>query len=187
MPDGNVAKPASPTRTFPDAASRSDTRANASGWAHGETLWSDAISQGGKSWVGPLRPLISSAVSTFSGGDRVKAAFMFAVIHMGKIRACDSLKYGCVNLDCAARTPISLPTWDQIGQICLYVSPTDQHWAFFKAAHKAAYKNLPLNPEQADACIAAIRNPPGGLWCGFRPRALLFGAVAALLRYNCFR
>ena len=57
---------------------------------------------------------------------------------------------------------------------------------FFKADHKAAYKNLPLNPEKADACIANLRNLPDGLWCGLRPRTLLVGEVSALLRCDFF-
>ena len=105
---------------------------------------------------------------------------------MGKIRAFDDLKYGCVNLACATRTPVSFPTWGHIGQIFLDISTADQPWSFFEADHKAACKNLPLNPEQADACISPLRTPSGGLWCGFRALTLLFGAVAAALRYNCF-
>ena len=45
---------------------------------------------------------------------------------------------------------------------------------------------MPLIPDQSGDCIVALRNPPGGLRYGFRPRTLLFGAVAAVLRYNCF-
>ena len=66
------------------------------------------------------------------------------------------------------------------------ISTAEQHWSFFKADRTAAYTYLPLNPEEADACIETIRNPPDGIRYGFRPTALLFGAVAAALRYNCF-
>ena len=120
------------------------------------------------------------------GAGRANAAFRFAVIQTDKVRACDDLKYGCANLACATRTPIALATWGHIGQICLDVADAGQPWSFFKADHKAAYKNLPLNPAQSDTCIATIRNPPDGLRCGFRPRSLPFGAVAAVLHYNCF-
>ena len=105
---------------------------------------------------------------------------------MGKIRACGDLKYGRANLACSTRTPISLPTWGHIGQIFLGISTTDQPLAFPKADHKAAYKNLPLNPAQADACIVTLGNTSGGLLYGLRPRTLLFGAVAAAIHYNCY-
>ena len=105
---------------------------------------------------------------------------------MGKIRACDDLRYGCVNLGCDTRTPVSLTTWGHIGRIFLDLATAGQSWSFFKADHKAAYKNLPLNPEQADACVATLMYPPDGLWYGFRPRTLLFRPVAATLGYNCF-
>ena len=78
------------------------------------------------------------------------------------------------------------PTWGHIGQICIDVADSNRPWSFFKVDHRAAYKNLSLNPDQADACIVTLRNPAGGLWYGFHPRALLFGSVAAVLRYNCF-
>ena len=142
------------------------------------------MEQVGSGWLGPPQKLVSSDGSLWMGADSVNAAFRFAVIQMGKIRACDDLKYGCgcVNVACATRTPISLPTWDHIGQICLYIAKTDQPWSFSKVDRKAAYKNLPLNPDQSAACIATLRNPSDGLWYGFRPLTLLFGAVAAALR-----
>ena len=104
---------------------------------------------------------------------------------MAKIRACGDLKYGCVNMACAARTAITLPTWGHIGKICIDVADSNRAWPFFKVGHKSAYKNLPLNPDQADACITTLRNPSGGLRCGFRLNTLLFRAVAAALHYNC--
>lgn len=58
-------------------------------------------------------------------------------------------------------------------------------WPFFKAAHQAAYKNLPLSPDQAPLCTVALRCPYGGLWYAFSPRAFLFGADSEALRYNC--
>ena len=104
---------------------------------------------------------------------------------MGKIRTCGDLKYGCGSLGGATRTPISLPTRGHIGQICLNLADPAHPWSFFNVDHKAAYRNFPHNPDQADACVATLRNPQGGLRYGFRPRSLLFGAAAAVLRYNC--
>ena len=120
------------------------------------------------------------------GADYANAAFRFTVIQMGESRAGGDLKYGCANAACATRTPISLPTWGHIGQIFLDISKTDLPWSLSKVDQKSAYKNLPLNPDQSAACIATLRNPSDGLLCGFHPRTLLFGAVAAVLHYNCF-
>ena len=97
---------------------------------------------------------------------------------MDKIRAFDELEYGCVNIACA--------TWGHIDKICIDVAATPRERPFFKVGSKAEYKNLPLNQDPADACIVTLRNPVGGLWYGFRPRALLFGSVAAVLHYNFF-
>ena len=55
-----------------------------------------------------------------------------------------------------------------------------------KADRKAAYKNLPRNPDQAQYFIVALRCPGDSQWYGFAPRALLFGAAAAVHHYNCF-
>ena len=112
--------------------------------------------------------------------------FRFAAVQLEKIRPCGDFKYGLVNLACANRAPIKLPTWGHIGQICLEVRDTGREWGFFKADRKAAYKNLPLNPDQAPLCTVALRNPTDSRWYGFLPRTLLFGAAAAVLRYNCF-
>ena len=185
-PDGKTATPESPDRFFPDASSRFATRAKASGWLHADTLWTEATEKVEKGWMGPPRKLVSPIGYLWLGAGRVNAAFRFDAIQMCRIRASDDLKYGCANEACAARTPISFPTRGHIGEICLDISTTDRPWAFSKVGQKAAYKNLPLNPEQADACIATLRNPSDGLFYGFRPRAFLFGAVAAALRYNFF-
>ena len=113
-------------------------------------------------------------------------AFRSPVTQEDKIRACGDLEYGRVNPCCATRAPIKLPTWDHIGQMCLGCAGSDREWPFFKTDHAASYKNLPSAPDSAKLCLATLRNPTDGKWYGFWPRALLFGAVAAVLHYNCF-
>ena len=108
------------------------------------------------------------------------------MIQVGKIRACGDLKYGLVNPCCANRTPTKLPTWDHIVQMGLDCADTDRDWSFFKADRSAAYKTLPLAPDSAKLCLVTLRNPTDSKWYGFWPRTLLFGAVAAVLHYNCF-
>ena len=107
---------------------------------------------------------------------QVDHAFRFPVLQAGKIRACDNLKYGCVNPRYAERTPISLPTWDHIGEMCLKIADAEKSWSFSKTDRESAYKNLPPTPDSARLCLIALRNPRGGLWYGFWRRALLFGA-----------
>ena len=144
------------------------------------------MSQVERGWITDPSPLGDTdglaSVAVVSGN----VAFRFAAIQMDKIRACDDFKYGRVNLECAVRTPIKLPTWDHIGQMCLDVDSSDVGWVFFKAGHEAAYKNLPPSPGHTSSCIVALRCPPGGKWYGLLPRGLLFGASAAVLHYNFF-
>ena len=52
----------------------------------------------------------------FTNG-QVGHAFRFPTVQADKIRAGDDLKYGCVNPRYAGRTPITLPTWDHIGEM----------------------------------------------------------------------
>ena len=73
-------------------------------------------------------------------GRRINAAFRFAAVQMDKTRACDDLKYGCVNVACATRTSITLPAWCHIGKICIDIADTKRDWPFFKLNHKEAYK-----------------------------------------------
>ena len=120
-------------------------------------------------------------LSVESGTSNV--TFRFSALRVGKVRACDDFKYGRVNLSCAVRTPITLPTWGRIGQLSLAVRDSAVDWAFSKADHEAAYKNLP-SPRPRPT--VALRSPVDGRWCGFLSRTLLFGASAAVLHYNCF-
>ena len=169
-----------------DAAERFALRARCSGFAHQDGLWPEALSQVERGWLTDPLPLGESGgmMSVETGDSNV--TFRFAALQMDKVRACGDFKYGRVNLARTVRTPITLPTWDHIGQLCLGVLGSDVDWAFFKADHEAAYKNWPLSPDQANRCIAALRSPSDGLWYGFLHRTLLFGAAAAVLHYNCF-
>ena len=56
----------------------------------------------------------------------------------------------------------------------------------FKADHKAAYKQLPIDPADQETAIIALRHPSNSRWYGFVTRALIFGSVAAVLHYNVF-
>ena len=121
----------------------------------------------------------------FSEGE-ANHAFRFPAVQADKIRACDDLKYGCVNPRYAERTPPTLPTWGHIGEIRLRISDADRPWSFLKTDRESAYKNRPLSADSSKLCLITLRNPKDGIWYGFWHRALLFGAPAAVLRYNAF-
>ena len=82
--------------------------------------------------------------------------------------------------------PITLPTWGHIDQPALDLRKRRLNWEFFKADHASAYKNLPLLPEHSQLAFVVLRSPDNGQWFAFPPRALIFGAVSAVLHYNCF-
>ena len=100
-------------------------------FAHMDSLWREAMSQVDRGWLTDPSPLGDTVGLTSVSAGSGNAAFRFAAIQMGKIRARDDFKYGCVNFACAVRTPIKLPTWDHVGQMCLDVDSSDVDWAFF--------------------------------------------------------
>ena len=113
-------------------------------------------------------------------------AFRFGVDQADKLRACGDLRRNTANLYCTVWTPIKLPTWDRLSQLCLNIRTSDREWAFFKADRQAAYKKLPLAPEHQRLAMVALRDPVTDEWKASPPKALLFGATSAVLHYNCF-
>ena len=117
-----------------------------------------------------------------TSGD-TNVAFRFATLQIDKIRACGDFKYGRINLACPVRSPTTLPTWGHIGQLCLGVLESAMDWGSSRPITQWPIR-IPLSPDQANACVVALRSPVGGRRYGFLPRALLVGASAAVLRYN---
>ena len=105
---------------------------------------------------------------------------------VGKLRARDDPKYGAKNLYCSVWAPTKLPTWGRIAQLAALARPSKCAWSFFKTDHESTYKQLPIAPGDQRASVVALRDPKTGRRMAFTPRALLFGAVAAVLHYNCF-
>ena len=169
-----------------NASNRFQERAAHSGMANADTLWKEACEQVKKGWLGTPLPIDTLGnVATYKKGT-TNIAFRFGVSQGDKLRACDDLRHNCVNLHCTVWTPIKLPTWDHISQMCLKQRDTRRRWAFFKADHESAYKQLPMAPEHTNLALVALRNPTTGKWVAFPPKALVFGAVSAVLHYNCF-
>ena len=184
--DDSLLPAPSTTGLWDNAQKRFLERSAHAGFANAEALWAEACEQVRMGWLGAPIPIdLSGNVATFEEG-KTNIAFRFGVAQGDKLRACDDLRHNCVNLHCTVWTPIKLPTWDHISQMCLRVRRTKRRWAFFKADHEAAYKQLPLAPDQAKLALVALKNPTSGKWMAFPPKALLFGAEAAVLHYNCF-
>ena len=126
-----VEPPLSTDSIWGGRAERFRTRAAASGYKHADELWSEAMDQCQRGWLAP--PVLLGADGRLFGYEgKVNNAFRFPVTQVGKIRACDDLKYGLANPCCATRTPIKLPTWGHIGQMCLDCADSDREWPFFK-------------------------------------------------------
>ena len=137
-------------------------------------------------WLSPPMPLGANGTPPgFNEGD-VNHAVRSPEVQAGKIRDCDDLKYGCVNPHYGGRTPISLPTWGNIGEMRLRIADADRAWPFFNTDHESSYKNLPRTPESAELRLISLLNPSGGLWYGFWHRTLLLGSSAAILHYIAF-
>ena len=60
------------------------------------------------------------------------------------------------------------------------MASAERRWRIFKADQEAEYKQLPLRLDGQQFAIIPLRRPESGSWFGFRPRTLLFGAIAAV-------
>ena len=184
---GPFPEPGSPLEgIWPNSQRRFETRSRASGFLHADVLWKEALGQAERGWLAPPLPIdIDCSGATYAHGS-VKISLRLGVDQADKPRACDDLKHNGANLYLAVWTPIKLPTWDHIAQMCLNVRPSKKSWGFFKADHEAACAQLPMRPEHANLAMVAIRDPITSLRAAFPPRALLFGATSEVLRYSCF-
>ena len=105
---------------------------------------------------------------------------------MKRIRACDDLRPNMVNLRTSVHAPIALPTWGHISEMAKRILGSKVAWGFFKADHKDAYKQFLLDQEYVNLTLVALRRPTSEKWFAFVPKVLLFGAVSAVIHYNCF-
>ena len=152
-----------------------------------DKLWSEAIDQVARGWLDPPRLLNRSGQFANDLNIPLNVAFRSAVAQTSKVRACDDLKDSLANRLRTVETPITLPGWDLLAAMSLFISSlSTKDWAFLKGGDTAAYKNLPLMP--SDSYLAAI-----GLWgsqkkgqFAFLLRTLLYGATASVLHYNVF-
>ena len=156
-----------------------------SGYKNSQRGWDEALLQVAAGWLdGPI-PTPGSGILPDTRPGVVNIAFRFGAEQEDKLRACDDLKHNWVNLACSVWTPITLPLRGQIAHSALNLRKHNADWAFFKADHASAYKNLPIRAGRAHLAFVAIRPPSEGQRYAFPPRALISGAISAVLHYNC--
>ena len=83
-------------------------------------------------------------------------------------------------------TPINLISWGHIAQISRVVAPSGKDWRFSKADRASDYNQLPLERSHPHLAAIDLRCPKDKRWYGFISRAMVFGAIAAVLRYIVF-
>ena len=110
-------------------------------------LWREAMDQVKKRWFnGPRR--FNKEGELLVDGKPVVAnpGFRFGVQQGLKLRAVDDLKRSATNDATFVSTPINLPSWDHIAQMCaLYYLKGDRRpLAMAKAAHADTYRQLPV-------------------------------------------
>ena len=111
-------------------------------------------------------------------------AFRFGVEQEENLRACDDLRRSSTNLARRVDTPILLISRGPISQIAQLLDNMVDEWGLFKDGHVAAYKQPILDLHDRDTSIIALRNPYDKLWYGYASRALVFGSIADVVRYN---
>ena len=91
----------------------------------------------------------------------VNPAFRSGAQQLDRLRTVDDLERGATNAATLIETPINLPSWDRLAQICL---PLDQRGesrplAMAKADNADACKQLPVKKEDGLAAAATLKNP----------------------------
>ena len=174
------------SKILKSTSTRFTDRARKSGNKNAEELWNEAMEQVNKGWLNLPTPLSTEQKPFVLHNPELNIAFRFGVEQSDKLRACDDLRHSRTNLACVVETPIKLVSWDHLVEVTNLTNTATRNWAFFKADHEAAYKQLPLAPSHAKLAIIALKNPTDGRWYGFLSRTMVFGAIAAVLHYNVF-
>ena len=145
-----------------------------------------ALSQAQLGWISDPIPIDKSGRAHGFSLEGANFAFRFGAEQNEKLRARDDLRQNMVNLRTSVYTPITLPPWDHISEMAKGIRGSKSERAFFKADRKDAYKQLLLDQEYANLTLVALWHPTSGQWFAFTRRVLLFGAVSAVIHYNCF-
>ena len=169
---------------YESASARFKERAAKAGHANAQQLWGEAIQQVENGWLCPPEPLDRAGKPRNPPSSRYNIAFRFGAKQDAKLRACDDLKHSLTNRCCWNKTPIKLAPRGHLAQLSSIMAEQGDDWHLFKDDHEAAYKKLPIAPDDQQTAIVALRHPKSGNWFGFVARTLVFGSVADVLRYN---
>jgi len=179
---------------------------------YAQDLWDMTLEesdQSGKGWLeGPLE--VDSLDTTFPGG--WNACRRFAV-WQGKWRAIDDFSEAAVNACFGCFEKVTLKALDEICWLCMQVcraavtsgsvvfelssgeklsAPLDPAWRDASRLRpmsktydlRAAYKQLPLHPEERPKAVILLRPPGGKAIKAFICNTLPFGASASVLQFN---
>ena len=175
-----------PGKLLDTDAARFRERSAKSGMRDTPHLWGEATEQVENGW--PRHPVTLGAAGRPDGlrPKGYNVDFRLGVEQAAKLRARDDLKRSLANSARTILAPIQLVSWGHFPQLCRACFGSVIDWSLFKAYHEAAYKQLPLEPIDQARAVIAIRRPGSGKWFGLVSRTLVFGATAAVLRYNVF-
>lgn len=121
-------------------------RARSSVRLHGSEHWAGALQQVAAGWLHAPVPFDEDGTLGRPTLHNPIGSFRFGVDQSGKLRACDDLKYSKTHEYCAARGPISLPTWGHIGQMAIPVSPALDHGPSWRPTARQLTNNAPSDP-----------------------------------------
>ena len=187
LPRSDKAKPPiSPQVLWKSSSKRFQERDARAGFKNAIPSWGEALFQAQLGWLSDPIPIDNIGMSHGLSLEGANFAFRFGVEQNGKLRAFDDLRQNMVNLRTSVYTPITLPTWDHISETAKRIRGSKSEWDVFKADNKDAYKQLLRDQEYANLTLVSLRHPTSGQWFAFAPRVLLFGAVSAVIHYNCF-
>ena len=142
-------------------------------------IWDLAMKEVAQGWLEPPAP-----AGEFDWADTVPVT-RFLVRQGEKVRPVDNFRRSGVNRATRVHSPIVLPAVDHLVAVILGLQEGGVGGVgLFKGDHKDAYKQLPMRRDESRLGIVVARRPRDGAVCGFRPRALLFGAASAVLHYN---
>ena len=173
-----------PNALFAPSPNRFKVRAPRAVARHADQLWGEALKLVEEGWRTPPDPLDINGRFLEHPMEECNIAFRFGCEQTDKLRGCGDLKDSLTNTACAIRTPITLPGWDHIAAAARILADRRCSWSFGKVDHKAAYKALPIRPEDSRYAVIALWGPKRLIWCGRRTRTQLFGSTAAVLHYN---
>ena len=144
---------------FASSSARLRGRAAKSGMKNADPLRADAVAQAQEGRLLYPIPLSPGGKPLLWSPIRSNFSFRFGVLQAERLLACDDSKHSMANLTCAVETPIQLLSWYNIAQISTMLADGGGDCMMFKADHKAAYKKLPIDPDDQNTAIIALRRP----------------------------